>query len=240
MATEGKTFKRFLLIAGLFVIPAFLIYLFASAEQVFQQLPYLGDHTVNEKGDTIHYTVPDFTFTDHEGNKVTRESLEGKVIILNTVVNSCPEECPLLLNTFYEYGYKRIVYSKEMEDVVMISHLVPSDSNDVPNPTLIVEDLPSKEIKFDRWKIVTGDYNPIYDMNIDRGDSLGVSNPYRDFNPKNNVVGGRASNSLMLLIDHEGHVRGYYPAVHSSGITEIEKHAALLCIAKRHKNVKIK
>ena len=237
MAEQRNTTKRFFLFAGLFLIPAFLIYFFALAKQVFIDLPYYGPSTMVD-GKEVHYKVPPFQFTDHLGNSVTNETLKGKVIILNTVVNTCPEECPIALGQFYQFAYLRIAHSAEMGEVVIISHVVDVGENK-GNPLLVITDLPKgADVNFDKWKFVTGDYNSLYDMDIDRGDSLGVKNPYREM--RNDVVGERASNSLMLLIDHEGYVRGYFPGAVNAGITEIEKQAALLCIAKRHKNVQQK
>jgi len=200
MAERNPT-KRLILFSGIFTIPAFLIYFFASGNQVFEKLLYYGSQTL-VGGQSQPYKIPAFEFTDHLGNKVSNERLKGKVIILNTVVNSCPEECPLVLGQFYQFAYEKLAYSSEMEDVVIISHVVDHEGKKA-DPILVIEDLPKgAEIDFSRWMFVTGDYNPIYDVNVDIGKGRGPQNPYQSISEE--VVGKRSSNGLMFLIDYDG------------------------------------
>lgn len=220
--------KKIVVIAGIFGIPAFFIVLLAyGSKQIFEQLPYYGPKEVVD-GDTVYHKVPAFNFTDHLGNSVSNESLEGKVLLVTTAMPSCPEYCPIEINQLYKYVYERIEGSSETADVVILTHVVSSDSI-APDATFVIEDLPYKngsDIDFERWKFVYGDTNPIYDVFLE-----GWGNPYRDL--RDDVIGGRASNSLIFLIDHKGHIRGFFPGISNPAIMEAERLATLLCIEKR-------
>ncbi len=230
--TNQKT-KKILLFAGIIGIPAFLIALFAyGANHVFTDLPYYGPKKVVGE-DTVYYKVPAFEFTDHMGNKVNNETLKGKVILMTTAMESCPQNCPMAINQFYQYVYKSLEKSSETKEVMMITHIVSNDSTPI-DPDKVIKDLPyhhGEDINFDRWKFVTGDTNPIYDVEIE-----GKGNAYTQM--RDDVIGRRASNALIYLIDHQGHLRGYFPATNNASIMEAERLATLLCIQKRRNDRK--
>ena len=226
--TAKKKTKKIILFAGIAGIPAFFIVMLAySSSTVFEQLPYFGPKQVVD-GDTVYYKVPDFTFIDHQDNVVSNETLEGKILLVSTAMETCPEECPIQINQVYKYVYESIVGSKETEDLVLLTHVVAEDSSR-PDARLVIEDLPygqGNKIDFDRWKFVYGASNPIYDVEIS-----GRGNPYKDL--REDVVGGRASNSLIFLVDHNRHIRGFFPGISNPAIMEAERLATLLCIEKR-------
>jgi len=227
MTQKGNRIKKIFLFAGLLGVPAFFICLFAyGASHKFIPAPYYGPKKVVD-GDTVYYKVPSFTFTDHQGNLVTDESLKGKVILMTTAMESCPQECPMAINQVYKFLYQRFKDSKELKDVVLLTHLISPDSSKV-NASYVIDDLPydhGKDINFDKWKFVHGDDNPIYNVNIgDRG------NPYLQF--RDDVVGGRASNSLIFLVDAERHIRGFFPATRNEAISEAERITSLVCHEK--------
>jgi len=227
-SVRKKKIKKIVLFAGIVGIPAFFIVLLAySSRQVFKPLPYFGPKQVVD-GDTVYYKVPEFTFIDHQGNVVSNETLEGKILLVSTAMETCPEECPMQINQVFKYVYESIIGSAETKDVVMLTHVVSKDSS-LPDASLVIDDLPynqGNKIDFDRWKFVYGESNPIYDVEI-----KGRGNPYKDL--REDVVGGRASNSLIFLIDHNRHIRGFFPAISNPAIMEAERLATLLCIEKR-------
>ena len=225
--------KKIAIFAGIILVPAFFICLFAyGANHHFQDLPYYGPKTVAH-GDTTYWKVPAFEFTDHLGNKVNNESLKGKVILMSTAMGSCPEHCPMQINQVYKFVYEKFSKSGETANVVLVTHVVSEDSTK-PDAEAIINDLPyehGEDIDFSKWMFVYGDNNPIYDVEIE-----GRGNAYNDL--RDDVVGGRASNSLIYLIDHDGHLRGFFPATANPSIMEAERLATLLCIQKRKNDKK--
>ncbi|MDG2332152.1 MAG: SCO family protein [Flavobacteriales bacterium] len=221
--------KKILVFAGILGVPAFFIVLLAyGSRQKFEQLPFYGPKEVIN-GDTVYYKVPTFHFTDHLGNSVTNQSLEGKILLVTTAMPSCPELCPIEINQIYKYVYEKIKGSKETEDVVLLTHVVSNDTV-TPDATFVIHDLPYEngaDIDFERWKFIYGETNPIYDVFIE-----GWGNPYQDL--RQDVIGGRASNSLIFLVDYKGHIRGFFPGISNPAIMEAERLATLLCIEKRN------
>ena len=162
MTKNRKRIKKVLMFAGLIGGPAFFILFFAyGAKHHFTSLPYFGPKTV-VNGDTVYYKIPPFSFTDHLGNEVSNETLKGKIILLTTAMESCPQDCPMQINQVYKYIYEKIEASGETRDIVLITHVVSNDSVQ-PDARFVIDDLPyehGRDINFDRWKFVYGDDNP--------------------------------------------------------------------------------
>ena len=147
---------------------------------------------------------------------------------MHSELRALRKECPMEINQVYKYIYENIIGSKETKDVVLLTHVLSKDTTN-PDARLVIDDLPfnaGKDIDFNRWKFVYGKTNPIYDVELgERG------NPYRDL--REDVVGGRASNALIFLVDYNRHIRGFFPAISNPAIMEAERLATLLCIEKR-------
>ena len=82
-----KINKRVAIIV-LLVLPAllYLVFVYGLKDVFFITLDYVGPSTVEEKiaedgtvsYDTIPYTIPDFSFINHDGATVTSQQTEGK------------------------------------------------------------------------------------------------------------------------------------------------------------------
>ncbi len=69
---------KFLILAGIFLLPAFFIVILKQGTPSFSELPYFGEHEIVQKeiggelvNDTIHYKVDTFSFTDVDNNIIT-------------------------------------------------------------------------------------------------------------------------------------------------------------------------
>lgn len=79
--------KKFLLLLVILILPsAFYVFLTAGKEKSFVRLPYYGPKRViniSVKGkirpDTAFYHIPDFSFTDQHGTKISGNGLMGKI-----------------------------------------------------------------------------------------------------------------------------------------------------------------
>ncbi len=223
---KNKIFK-FLILAGIFLLPAFFIVILKQGTPSFSELPYFGEYEIVQKeiggekvNDTIHYKVDRFAFTDADDNIITEEDLQDKILIVNFISGKCPNDslnvCPINFMEFKRYVYDDFVNETDFDDVRIVSHMV--NSNDtVADIQLMYK---HHEIKGDKWIFVKGMENAFFDMDLGKG------NPWK----KEDAFYGNEKEAyiMTLLLDKERHVRGKYVTALSSDITRISKEIVLL------------
>ena len=218
---------KFLILAGIFLLPAFFIVILKQGTPSFSELPYFGEYEIVQKeiggelvNDTIHYKVEAFTFTDVDGNVITEEDFKDKILIVNFISGKCPNDslnvCPVNFMEFKRYVYDDFVNDTDFDDVRILSHMV--NSNDtVADMHLMYK---HNEIKGDKWIFVKGMENAFFDI------ELGKGNPWekKDTFHRNE----REAYMMTLLLDKDRHIRGKYLTIKSSEITRITKEIVLL------------
>ena len=223
---KNKIFK-FLILAGIFLLPAFFIVILKQGTPSFSELPYFGEHEIVQKeiggelvNDTIHYKVDTFSFTDVDNNIIAERDLDDKILIVNFISGKCPNDslnvCPINFMEFKRYVYDDFVNDIDFDDVRILSHMV--NSNDtVADMHLMYK---HNEIKGDKWIFVKGMENAFFDI------ELGKGNPWekKDTFHRNE----REAYMMTLLLDKDRHIRGKYLTIKSSEITRITKEIVLL------------
>jgi hypothetical protein len=209
--------------------PGFLIWFLAkTVRNEFKQLPYIGEHTLikDDNGtviDTVYYTIPDFEFERLDGKKITKNVIKNKFVVLSTIQNTCPDSCGIYTFHFVELFYKKLLKNADnYSNVKIISILTDLDGYPVDSisPKLIDEleaiknDVKSIEgYNDDVWWIVKGDPKPLFSFDF-KGNNF-YDNPAT---PENYEVGSKAFINSLVLIDREGHVRGFTGASRDSDI----------------------
>jgi len=227
MNNKKSPIIKFIIIAGIFLLPAFFIVILNQGTPSFFELPYFGEHEIVQKeidgkmvNDTIHYKVDEFSFTDVNNNLVTQDDFEDKILIVNFISGKCPNDslnvCPINFMEFKRYVYDDFVNDKNFDDVRIISHVV--NSNDtIADMRLMYK---YHEIKGNKWVFVKGMENAFFNM------ELGKGNPWLK---KDSFYGNeREAYVITLLLDKERHVRGKYVTALSPDITRISKEIVLL------------
>ena len=223
---KKKIFK-FLILAGIFLLPAFFIVILKQGKPSFFELPYFGQHEIVQKeaggkmvNDTVHYKVDTFSFTDVDNNIITEKDFEDKILIVNFISGKCPNDslivCPINFMEFKRYVYDDFVNDIDFDDVRILSHMV--NSNDtVADMHLMYK---HHEIKGDKWIFVKGMENAFFDMELGKGNPWLKKDPFYG-NDKEAYI-------ITLLLDKELHVRGKYVTALSPDITRISKEIVLL------------
>ncbi len=209
--------------------PGFLIWFLAkTVRNEFKQLPYIGEHTYvkDDNGnivDTIYYTIPKFELERLNGKKITNHSIKNKFIVLSTIQNSCPDTCGIFMFHFVELFYKKLVKNQDnYSNVKIISILTDLDGNPVYQTTpKFLEELQEikNEVKDidgyndDIWWVAKGDPKPLFSFMF-KGNNF-YDNPAT---PENYEVGTKAFINSLVLIDREGHIRGFTGARRDSDI----------------------
>jgi len=195
-----KINKRVVIIIML-VLPAllYLVFVYGLRDVFFQTLNYVGPKTVVESVDaegqttfdTTYYAIPDFSFTNQDGQTITRDSLKGKIYVASFFFATCPTICPAM-----NFNLSQIQNRfKGFDDFYIISHTVnpEKDSVEALRKYVLNEDLNTA-----RWHFVTGTRDELYGIAA----SYFLSAFEDELSP-----GGFLHSQNVVLVDWEGHIR---------------------------------
>ncbi len=177
----------------------------------------------SEELDSFH-TIPSFSFTDQEGEKITDRSFENKIYVANFFFTSCPGICPTVRSKLSK------VQDKFADDpsVKILSHSIQPTTDTVE---VLKKYADTYNINSDMWHLVTGDKNAIYNLAKSAyfaNEDLGNIQNTNDFLHTEN----------LLLIDQNRHIRGIYNGLNTSSVNYLmadietlkaEMNTAMMC-----------
>ena len=180
----------------------------------------------------INSTIPDFSFTDHNGNSLTQKNVEGKVYVSEYFFTTCKGICPKM-----NANMRRVFESyKDESDFLILSHTCMPETDSVPVLKAYEEkmlkgkltrkpdgsysfngemDQPSAENK--NWFFLTGDKSDLYGMArkgymIDNGapDTAQISDQF-------------IHTQFFALVDKRRRLRGIYDGLKSDEVDQMLK-----------------
>lgn len=207
--------KRIALFAGMFGLPAFFIAFFLLGKQQYHSTPYFGKATV-EGNDTIPFHIPNYSFEDIDGKVYNEESFENKYVVFNFLESTCPYEgCNMDFKIFKYLIYDEFDKNPGFSNAVIVSQIFGKDA--VNRVKTIRADL---GIDKDKWIFVTGDYQPFFDVELERG------NPWTK---KDTIFGyEREAHVMTILKDRDGYLRGKYVSTIADEVMRITKDISML------------
>lgn len=171
------------------------------AENKVSELPYYDkpDFTPlwvnNNEAEKLH-KISDFSFTDQDGRKITRENLNGKIYLANFFFTTCPGICPTITRNLLKVQNAFITDN----DIKIISHTVMPWSDSISSLKNYEKTF---SIKNGMWYLVTGNTSEIYELarkSYYAEEKAGYNSDSTEFLHTEHV----------LLIDRNGHLRGIY------------------------------
>lgn len=194
---------------ALLIIPVIFIgwYFFNKHEQKpLRTLPYFGQKNSIKDGDTSYHTVKPFCFTNQYSEKVTEETVKGKIFVTDFFFTTCQSICPIMSNEL-ERVYKQF---SQREDVLILSHTVSPEEDSV---NVMMDYAKLHGVKDKKWLFLTGDKKHLYDMartsyllNAEEGNG-----DEDDFIHTQNFA----------LVDKERHLRGFYDGTDSVDVSKL-------------------
>ena len=181
--------KSALLFSGLLAI---IFFSCAPEPVVDKKLPILGFKDYVD-GDTLYHEIPDFKFVDQDSNFVTNATFAGKIYVTDMFFTTCPSICPIvkrnMLTLYDEF---------ENEDRLrFISHSLDPDYDKVPVLKAYAENI---HIETERWKLVTGEEDHIYEM---------AGKYFISAERDATAPGGFNHSGQLVLVDTKRHVRAF-------------------------------
>lgn len=153
------------------------------------------------------HRIPKFNLFNQSGQNITQKHLDNKIYVADFFFTSCPGICPKMTSNMSLIQD----FFKNDEDVVLISHSVMPEFDSVSVLKAYAE---SKGIINNKWHLVTGDRNHIYDLGRNFyfvEEDLGIEKNNEDFLHTENFV----------LIDKNKYIRGIYNGLNKSSVNQL-------------------
>jgi len=136
--------------------------------------------------------VPDFSFTDQNGNTITNRDYLGKVYVVEFFFTTCPTICPRMNRNLVQIQDT----FKEFENFGVASFTI---NPEYDTPKILKEYAEKYGITNPNWHLMTGDQDKIYEL-ANTGFPLYVAQD-------SEVEGGFEHSGHFALIDKEGFIR---------------------------------
>lgn len=151
----------------------------------------------------ISGSVPDFEFTDSNGETITREDMEGKVWVADFIFTTCTMACPIMT------GNMNIIHKSFKDDnnvrIISISVYPEYDT-----PEVLKEYASRYNANTDRWHFLTGPEESVKNI-IKTGFKIG---DYED------II---FHSEKFALVDVRGNIRGYYSGMETEDMSKLKK-----------------
>jgi len=154
-------------------------------------LPIIGNKMMLDGEEVDHY-IPDFTFTDQNGNTITNNDLDDYVYVADFFYTFCPTICPTVMK-------QMLTIYDEFESnpkVKMVSFTL-DPKRDTPEHLKQYAD--NLGIDHDKWLFLSGDKDATYDL----AEKHLVSATYDDPTSED----GFNHSGVILLVDQNRHIR---------------------------------
>jgi len=151
----------------------------------------------------ISGSVPDFEFTDSNGETISREDMEGKVWVADFIFTTCTMACPIMT------GNMNIIHKSFKDDnnvrIISISVYPEYDT-----PEVLKEYASRYNANTDRWHFLTGPEESVKNI-IKTGFKIG---DYED------II---FHSEKFALVDVRGNIRGYYNGMITEDMSQLKK-----------------
>ncbi|MCF2443506.1 SCO family protein [Dyadobacter sp. CY345] len=185
-----------------------------------KKLPYLGEPDVvkkvvdgKETEETIYPVIPDFSFTNQDGQTVTQSDFANQVYVADFFFVTCPTICPIMKKNMLTV-YKEF---KDNPDVKILSHTIDPEHD---TPDVLKKYATDLGVTGSMWQFVTGDREKIYDI----GQKHYMVSAMED----SSQAGGYIHSGAFVLIDKDRHIRGMYDGTTEEGTKKLKEDLKIL------------
>ncbi len=184
----------------------------SRSDQTKEKDAYTSDLIFIKNPDGSPKKVPDFSFTDHNGNTVTNKDYEGKVYVVEFFFTTCPTICPRMNRNLVQVQNA----FKEFDNFGVASFTI-NPENDTPQVLKAYAD--NYGITNPNWHLMTGERDDIY--------KLANEGFYIYASENKEVEGGFEHSGNFALIDKNGFIRSRViegnPLIYYEGIISEEE-----------------
>jgi len=186
---------------------------------VFLLITYFLKESNSSNNLPISGTVPDFEFTDSNGQIITREDMKGKVWVADFIFTTCTMACPIMT------GNMNIIHKtfRDNNNVRIISISVYPEYD---TPAILKEYASRYNANTDRWHFLTGPEESVKKI---------IKNGFKTVKKiiKNGFKIGDYEDIIFhsekfALVDISGNIRGYYSGMKTEDMSQLQKDIKIL------------
>lgn len=178
-----------------------LIIILTSCDSEKSVLPILGQHdyeTRTEAGktisDTIHYTVPDFSFLGHRSVEINNNTIAGKVTIADFFFTTCPTICPVMSRNMKKISQEFL----GKKNLTMLSFSIDAIHDSIP----VLNKYASKlNVENENWHFMVCEKKKTFELA--KGFMISAAED-------KNAPGGLIHSGAFILLDGQQRIRAYY------------------------------
>jgi protein SCO1/2 len=177
------------------------------------KLPIYGDRNVEMKtidgkqvADTIYQTVPDFEFTNQDGNLINQDIVKDKIYVADFFFVTCPTICPRMKKNLLK------VYEtfKDNPEIMFMSHTIDPEHDSVS----VLHDFASRlGADSKQWQFLTGNREKIYELAEHGYYATAIADSLEP--------GGYVHSGGLILVDKKRRVRGVYDGTVESATSQL-------------------
>ena len=160
------------------------------------------------------HTISPFEFTNQNGNQITNKDFEGKIYVTDFFFTTCPSICPILAKNMSTI---QDIYKND-DDIMLLSHSVMPWVDSVKK---IKEYALEKEAIDNKWHLVTGDREKIYDL---ARSSYFADEDFKKTKDESEFI----HTENFILVDKKGRIRGVYNGTLALDIRRLKRHIEIL------------
>lgn len=174
-----------------------------------ENLPFLGESSLDEKGDTLYYQVPSFSFINQDSAEISHKDYFGHIYVTDFFFTTCPTICPIMSS---QMSRLQSLLQQEglLGDVLLLSHTV-DPAKDNPQALKAYAARLGADHRF--WNFVTGSEEDLY-YQAKEGYMVNAL-------PAETAPGGFIHSDNFVLIDPDRHIRGYYDGTSTKDVDRL-------------------
>lgn len=191
-----KSLQKWAVLVGVLILPFFVyfIFVYSAEENFFKPLEYVGPPNVvktSEGWDSSAYAIPNWTFTDQNGQQVSHDDFRNKIYIASFFFTRCPSICPSM-NFRIQQLQERF---KGFEDFRILSFTVDPENDSV---AVLANYARRMKAEDGLWYFLTGERDELY-----RTASHYLLSAQED----STADGGFLHSEQIVIVDWDGHIR---------------------------------
>lgn len=198
-------FKQYrIFFIGLFLLCAFIMFLFYNALKPTKKLPIytpamvnpeMVDTLVQHKNNKLEHKIAAFEFLNQNNQKITEKDYENTIYVADFFFTTCKTICPIMTDNMVKI--QEVI--KDMPDVKILSFSV---TPEIDTPEVLRAYANEKGVIDEKWNMVTGDKKDIY--YLARQSFLAVKTGSPD------EMYDMVHTENFILVDKNGRIRGFY------------------------------
>jgi len=187
---------------NIFVKILLIISIISCSQSKQEKLPYIGVPIIIDY-DTVQHRIPQFDLINQDSVIITNSSFSDYIYISDFFYSYCPSVCPQVKNQMLR------IYDRYEDDerVKLVSFALDPSRDDVENLHRYAKNL---GVESSKWYYLTGDKDEIWALAESFLISV-VEDP--------NEPGGIYHSGKIILIDNDGHIRGFANGTEEEDVT---------------------